>query len=96
MSKVEIVSTCPLGSKCEEPKDGKLYRCRWFVQLLGKDPQSEKPIEQWGCAIEFGPILQVEVAQSNRGTSQAVESLRNEMVRGQAAFMKTVGRKALI
>ena len=75
---VEII--CPLGSKCEEIKDGKIYRCAWYTKLKGKDPQSEEQVEEWGCAIAWMPLMQVEVAQMSRGVNESVSSLRNEVV----------------
>lgn len=88
---MEAKITCPLGSECEEVKDDQLYRCRWYITVLGKDPQSEKFIDKKGCAIEFMPLLQIEVAQTNRGQTAALESFRNAMVKEQRAFNKLVG-----
>ena len=78
---VETVTTCPLGHQCEEIKDGKLHRCAWYVQLQGKNPQGEDYIDEWRCAIAWQPILSVEIAQTNRGQTQAIESFRNITVR---------------
>lgn len=83
---MEIIKTCPLGSECEEIKNNKIYRCRWYVALKGKDPQSEEMIDDWQCALYWMPILLVENAQTNRGQTRALESFRNEMVDGQSAF----------
>lgn len=79
---METEITCPLGSKCEEIRDNKLFRCAWFTHLVGKDPQSESQIDEWKCAMQFMPLLQVEMSQTNRGQTQALESFRNEMVEG--------------
>lgn len=83
---IEIEVVCPLGSKCEEIKDNKLYRCRWYVHLKGKDPQSEEVLDKWDCSIAWLPILSVENSQTNRGQTQALESFRNEFVQAQAEF----------
>jgi hypothetical protein len=99
---MEINLFCPLGKSCEEIKDDKLYWCSWYVKLLGKDPQGEKQFDEWGCAIGWLPILLVENAQTNRGQTEALESFRNEMAKGQkefnllladAARRKAIGRK---
>ena len=75
---------CPLGAKCEEVKEieGKqvLFRCPWYVKLAGTDPQSGESVDEWKCAIAWGPILQVEVAKEVRQGAAATESFRNEMV----------------
>lgn len=74
---IEVEISCPLGSKCEEVKDGKLIRCAWYTKLAGKNPQSEKEIEEWGCAIAWLPLLSVENSQTNRGQTAVLESIRN-------------------
>lgn len=83
---VKQVVICPLGSKCEEIKSDTLYRCAWFVKLVGKDPQSEKEIDEWRCAMAWMPLMQVEVSQTNRGVAESVESLRNETIKRQDIF----------
>ena len=83
---LEIEYTCPLGSKCEEVKDGKIYRCAWYTKIEGKDPQSEKEIEDWACSMAWMPILMIEMSQTNRGQTSALESFRNETVNQQENF----------
>lgn len=83
---MDIKIICPLGSQCEEIKDNQIHRCRWYIALRGKCPQSEELIDKWGCAIEWLPTLLIENAQTNRGQTQSLESFRNEMVNGQNVF----------
>lgn len=78
---LETVLTCPLGSKCQEAKDGKLYQCAWFVKLAGIDPTTGEAKDEHGCAMNWMPILLIENSQQQKQTSAAVESFRNEMVR---------------
>ncbi len=83
---MDVEYFCPLGANCEGIKDNQISRCRWYVALKGKDPQSEQYIDKWGCAIEWLPILLIENAQTNRGQTQALEMFRNEMAAGQNTF----------
>jgi len=83
---MEIIFNCPLGSKCEEVKDNKIYRCTWYCKIKGKYPQSEEVIDEWGCAMFWTPILLVENAQTNRGQTQTLESFRNEISKNQKEF----------
>lgn len=83
---MEIKQTCPLGSDCEIIKDNQIHRCYWFVCLKGKHPQSGEPIDEWGCAIGWLPVLLVENAQTNRGQTKALEAFRNESVKRQEVF----------
>ena len=90
---LEIENTCPLGSTCEEVKDGKIHRCAWYTKIVGKNPQSEEQIEDWACAISWLPMLQVEMSQTNRGQTHALESFRNETVKGQTVFNTLVEKR---
>ena len=83
---MEIKTVCPLGSVCEKAVDGAIERCAWYVNIAGKDPQSEQEINEWRCAMAWQPVLILENAQTNRGQTQALESFRNEMVSGQQQF----------
>ena len=87
---LEVEFTCPLGSECEEIRDNKIYRCMWYTKVTGKNPQSEELIDEWSCAITWMPTLQIEMSQTNRGQSQAIESFRNETVRGQKEFTQLI------
>jgi len=97
---LKIETTCPLGSKCEEVKDGVIMRCAWFAKLVGKDPQGEKEYDDWRCAISWLPIMQVEVAQTNRGNTEAICSMRDETIKRQDVFnllaAKSIERKELM
>jgi hypothetical protein len=84
---IKTVLTCPLGSVCEEIKGDALHRCAWFTQLAGRNPQTGETINERACAIAWLPLMQVEVAQSNRGTAEAVVSLREETIRRQDEFL---------
>ena len=77
---------CPLGGKCKEIKDNVECICAWYVKLVGKDPQSEKTIDQWGCAMAWLPVMLVEVSQTNREVSAIVTSARDEIVKRQDVF----------
>ena len=74
------VLTCPLGHKCQEAKGDHIEQCAWFTKLAGENPQTGEQIDEHGCAMTWLPILLVENARTNRSTSAAVESFRNEMV----------------
>lgn len=56
------------------------HKCPWWILVRGKDPQTTKEIDNWGCAVGFMPLLMIETTQVTRGNSAAIESFRNEMV----------------
>ena len=74
---MEVKIFCPLGSQCEEAKDGAIHRCAWYTKLMGNDPQTGKPVDDWGCAMAWTPILLIENASAVRSVAAAAESSRN-------------------
>lgn len=78
---VKNILTCPLGSKCEEVKENAIHRCAWFMKIAGQNPQTGEQVDERGCAMSWLPVLLVENARVQRGTSSAVESFRNEVVK---------------
>lgn len=87
--------TCPLGSKCEEIKDGAIQRCAWFIELAGRNPNTGEEKNERGCAMAWMPVLLVENAMQQRSTSAAVESFRNEMVRSNDASQQLLAATML-
>lgn len=76
---IKTILTCPLGSKCEEIKDGAIHRCAWYTKLSGTNPNTGESVDEHGCAIAWLPMLTIENSMQQRSTSAAVESFRNEM-----------------
>ena len=80
---------CPLmGEECVEDgsiRNGELVTCRFWVHVLGKDPQTGKDIDSADCAFCWTPVLLIENSQQQRSTGAAVESFRNEMVKANEA-----------
>jgi hypothetical protein len=57
---------CPMfKGPCKE------HQCRWYIQLIGQDPQSGEQLNKWGCAVEFLPVLLIENAKEVRQTAAA-------------------------
>lgn len=77
---------CPLGCDCEKVQDDKILRCSWYVNMKGTDPNTGEEVDDSGCSIAWMPILQVEMSKTNRGQTEALESFRNETVKGQQEF----------
>lgn len=85
--KIEAKANCPLDNfnPCRQ------LDCAWFMKIRGKDPQSDKEIEEWGCSMAWLPVLMIENSQQQRSTGAAVESFRNEMVKN-----NEVGQRVLL
>ena len=74
--KLEQGKYCPLIKK-----DCIGLQCSWFTQIRGTNPNTGEPVDEWGCAITWLPILMIENSQQQRHTGAAVESFRNEVVK---------------
>ncbi len=90
---LEVEFFCPLGSTCEEAVDGVIKRCAWYTKMVGLDPNTGKEVDDWACAMAWMPMLQVEMSITNRGQTQALESFRNETVKGQEEFNEIVKKR---
>lgn len=83
---------CPSLSTPQKMIECIEHRCAHYQHLLGKNPQSGKPIDHWDCAFNWANILAVENAQQSRQTAAAVESFRNEFVKGQYSANQKIDR----
>lgn len=63
------------------------HECEQYIQLMGKHPQTGQDVNEWGCAIAWLPILTIESSQQMHQAGAAVESFRNEMVKGNSQFL---------
>lgn len=76
---------CPLLNKaCIE------HQCKFFVHVLGKDPQNDQVIDHWDCTFAFLPKLMIENSNMQRQTGAAIESFRNVTVRALQSALNNV------
>lgn len=79
---------CPLLNKtCIE------HQCRFYVHVLGHDPQSDVTIDKWDCTFAMIPMLLIENSKMQRETGAAVESFRNMTVK---ALLGAIPEKEMI
>ncbi|CAB3720234.1 hypothetical protein LMG22037_04701 [Paraburkholderia phenoliruptrix] len=69
-----MTKKCPLLKKACIESD-----CAFWTHMLGMHPQTGAPVDQWGCAVTWLPLLLVENSRHARGVQAAVESARNEI-----------------
>lgn len=61
-----------------ENKDtGERPVCRWWVHVVGKDPQSDKTLDWFDCSIAWLPTLQIETAQTVRQGNAGLDKTAN-------------------
>ena len=87
MAKIEPGDFCPLIKK-----DCIGLKCSWYTQMRGTNPQTGEPVDEWGCAVTWMPLLMIENSQQQRQTGAAVESFRNETLNrlSQTINMRTI------
>lgn len=74
-------STCPYtGHKDKCMKH--FLNCPKWIQIQGHNPNTGEDVNEWRCADAWIPFLMVENSQVQRETGAAVESFRNEIVKG--------------
>jgi len=65
---------CPLLEKpCIE------HHCRWFIHIVGRNPNTGTQEDQFGCAVEWLPVLLIENAQKTLQTTSTLDKMREEM-----------------
>ena len=74
---LKVEENCPLNGfkKCKQ------FKCAWFVQMKGSNPNNGKEVDEYACAVAWLPVLLVENAMQSRQSGAAIESFRNEMVK---------------
>ena len=94
---IEVTGFCPLGSVCEEVRDGKIHRCHWHCTLAGVDPQTGQGTEKKSCAMAFLPLLMIDQCRSIGGLQAATESHRNHTAKAaeMLATRLTPGTRAI-
>lgn len=86
---------CPMmgGEPCVEDgavRNGVLVKCRFWVNVLGTNPQTNETINGGDCAIAWMPMLLIENSKINRETGSAVESMRNTNVTASTQIAKAI------
>lgn len=76
---------CPMmgGQECVEDgaiRNGELVKCRFWITVQGKHPQTGEVVNNGDCAMAWMPVLMIENSKVNRETGAAIESMRNENV----------------
>ena len=73
---------CPLIKKeCVE------HKCKFYIQVLGKNPNTGQEVNQWDCAVSWLPMLLIDGSQHTSQAGSAIESFRNEMVNAQQQLL---------
>jgi hypothetical protein len=94
-----IEMACPINGKIcksgvrsdfEDPRS----TCRWWTHVAGKDPQSEKVIDHFDCAVAWVPVVVLEASQMTRQGTATMQEFRNETHESFSKFNATAGKAA--
>jgi hypothetical protein len=89
MAQIKPGNFCPLiGKDCIG------IECSWYTQIRGQNPNTGEPVDEWGCAVTWMPMLLIENSQQQRSTSSGVESFRNEMVKANSTNIDVLSAAA--
>jgi hypothetical protein len=72
------------------------HKCPLWIQVRGKDPQSDNEVDHWACSFAWMPMLLIENSQMQRQTGASVDSFRNEMVKSNQATLMLFENKNLL
>lgn len=92
---METVLTCPLGHTCIDARDGKLYRCRWYLSMKHTAADGTET-EYDECALVVHSIHLSELKGNTRGVQAAVESFRNNVEESQKRLTESGMRRKQI
>ncbi len=71
------------------------HECEHYVHISGHDPQTDQPVDQWGCAFNAAWRVGIEGAKQTRQAGAAIESFRNEMERQNTQLMNMAAQARL-
>ena len=66
---------CPLHRKAMEAV---CHTCPLWMSVRGKNPQTGEELDDWNCALAWGPLLAVSVARETHAASVELNQMRNE------------------
>lgn len=98
------IRSCPLNGKtcCDGIRDDfekhpitkQQIKCRWWVHLTGKDPQSEKNVDEFDCSIAWLPIIGLENSQMIRFNAASTDKVANNISKVHKSFLLALPESA--
>ena len=91
------VRSCPLNGRvcCDgvredfdkNPVTKQPIKCRWWVHLVGQDPQTQKPLDQFDCSLAWLPIIGVENSAMIRNVQASTDKVASQVSKTRSAFI---------
>lgn len=70
------------------------HKCAFFTKVIGLDPQGGPPIDRFGCAVAWLPVLMIENSQQQRQTASEVSKVANQIHRQRSEFVGALPEEA--
>lgn len=70
------------------------HECEFYSHLIGMNPQTGQPTDQFGCAVSFIPILLIENANMIRQSAASTDKVANQINSQRAEFLGTLSDEA--
>ena len=72
------------------------HKCPLYVQVRGRDTNTDREVDHWGCSFTFLPMMLIENTGQQRQTGAAIESLRNVVVKNTPAAVRLAAQQPLL
>lgn len=81
---------CPLlgGKKCIE------HQCMFWTHLVGMNPQTGQPTDEWNCALAWLPTLLIENANQVRKSAASTDKVATEVRKQHGTFLGALSEDA--
>lgn len=72
------------------------HQCAWYSHLIGNSPQTGAPIDEFGCAVTWLPILLIENSKEQRDCTKSIDMFRNEMVKANDSTLRVISAAKIV
>jgi hypothetical protein len=68
------------------------HKCVLYAHLIGMNPQTGQPTDEWGCSLAVLPILLVENSNVSRQATASMDKVANEVRHHHQSFLGAVSQ----
>ena len=70
------------------------HECEFFIHLVGMDPQTGQPKDEWGCTMRWLPVLLTENASQIRQAAASSDKVATEVAKHHGTFIAALPAEA--
>lgn len=68
----------------------------WYLNIKGENPVTGEQCDDWQCSMIWNNIQLIELSKAARRNSAAIESFRNEMMKGNEKALQIMYANSLL